>query len=66
MTTVTIVIDRRKHLDDRYQFTILRIRDKRLDVVSHHETEAQALEAAQHYASQARFAGLEARILRRD
>jgi hypothetical protein len=64
--TITFVIDRQTYLAGRNQFTVLRIKDKRLDVVSHHETMAQAIEAAQRYASQARFAGLDARILQRD
>lgn len=66
MNLVTFVIDRQKHLDGRSRYAVLRIRDNRLDVVSHHETMDQALEAAQRYASQARFAGLDARILQRD
>jgi hypothetical protein len=63
---VTFVVDRQKHLDGRSRYAVLRIRDNRLDVVSSHETLDQALEAAQRYASQARFSGLDARILQRD
>ena len=66
VASVTFVINRQKHLDGRSQFTILRIRDTRMDVISHHETLEQAMEAAQGYASHARFAGLDARILQRD
>ena len=66
MATVTFVIVRQNYLDGRNQYTVLRISDKRLDVVSHHETLDEATEAAQSYASKARFAGLEARILQRD
>jgi hypothetical protein len=66
VTGVTFVIDRQKYLDDRNQFTVLRIRDSRMDVISHHETAEQAMEAAHRYASHARFAGLDARILQRD
>jgi hypothetical protein len=66
VNVVTFVVDRQKHLDGRNHFTVLRIRDKRMDVVSHHETLDQALDAAQRYLSQARFAGLDARILQRD
>jgi hypothetical protein len=64
--TVTFVIDRRKFLDGREQFSVLRILDRRMDLVSHHPTVEEALEAAYTYASKARFAGLEARILQRD
>ncbi len=63
---VTFVIDRQKHLDGRSQFTILRIRENRLDVVSRHAVEDDAWEAACSYASQARFSGLNARVLQRD
>lgn len=66
MATVTFVIVRQNYLDGRNQFTILRISDDRLDVVSHHETENDAMEAADRYASKARFSGLDARIFRRD
>jgi hypothetical protein len=66
VATVTFVIVRQNYLDGRNQFTVLRISDSRLDVVSHHETLDEAMEAAQSYASKARFAGLEARILQRD
>ena len=62
---VTFVIDRRKFLDGRDQFAVLRIRDNRLEVVSHHTTLDEACEAANRYASHARFAGLDARILQR-
>ena len=65
MTTITFVIDKHNYLDDRKQFTILRIRDNRLDVISHHETVDQAMEAARHYASQVKFSGLDAHILQR-
>jgi hypothetical protein len=63
---VTFVIDRRKKFDGRDQFTVLRIRDNHLEVVSHHLTVDAAKDAANRYASQARFAGLDARILQRD
>jgi hypothetical protein len=66
VNVVTFIVDRQKHLDGRNQFTILRISDNRMDVVSHHETVDQALEAAQRYASQVKFTGLDARILQRD
>jgi hypothetical protein len=66
VTGVTFVIDRQKHLDGRNRFTVLRIRDNHMDVISHHETAEQAMEAAQRYASHARFARLDARILQRD
>jgi hypothetical protein len=66
VASVTFVIDRQKHLDGRNRFTVLRIRDNRMDMISHHETVEQAMEAAQRYASHARFAGLDARILQRD
>jgi hypothetical protein len=66
VTVVTFVIDRRKFLDGRNQFAVLRIRDSRLEVVSHHPTLDEASEAANRYASQARFAGLDAHIIQRD
>jgi hypothetical protein len=66
VSTTTSVGDKRKYRDGRGQFSVLRISDRRLDVVSHHETLDQAFEAAQGYASKARFSGLEARILQRD
>ena len=66
MNVVTFIVDRQKHLDGRSQFTILRISDNRMDIISRHETIDQALEAAQRYASQVKFAGLDARILQRD
>lgn len=66
MATVTFVIVSQNYLDGRNQYTVLRISDSRLDVVSHHETLDEAMEAARSYASKARFAGLEARILQRD
>jgi hypothetical protein len=66
MAVVTFVIDKRKYLSGRDQFAVLRIRDNRLDIVSQHATVEQALEAAQRYASQARFAGLDARVFQRE
>jgi hypothetical protein len=66
VATVTFVILSQNYLDGRNQYTVLRISDSRLDVVSHHETLDEAMEAARSYASKARFAGLEARILQRD
>jgi hypothetical protein len=63
---ITFVIDRRKHLDGRSQFTVLRMSDSRLDVISHHDTVDKAMEAAHLYASKARFAGLDVRVLQRD
>jgi hypothetical protein len=66
VATVTFVIVSQNYLDGRNQYTVLRISDSRLDVVSHHETLDEAMEAARSYASKARFAGLEARILQRD
>jgi hypothetical protein len=66
VTIVTFVVDRHKRLDGRNQFTILRISDSQMDVISHHESVDQALEAARRYASQAKFAGLDARIIQRD
>ena len=66
MGTVTFVIDRQQHLDGRDRFTVLRISENRLDIVSHHTTSDDAKEAALRYASKARFAGLDARILQRD
>jgi hypothetical protein len=66
VTTITFVIDKRKHLDGRNQFAILRIGGARLDVVSRHETVDQAREAAHRYASQAKFSGLDARVFQRD
>jgi hypothetical protein len=66
MASITFVIDRRKRLNGRNQFTIMRIREQRLDVISHHETTDQAMDAAQRYASQARFSRLDARISKRE
>jgi hypothetical protein len=66
VATITFVIDIRNYLDGRTQFTVLRISDSRLDVVSRHETVDQAMDAARGYASKARFAGLDARIFQRD
>lgn len=66
MNTVTFVLVKKRSVDGRYPFTILRISDNRMDVVSHHETMEEAREAAQRYASQARFTGLEARVFYRD
>jgi hypothetical protein len=65
MTTITFLIDRRKHLKVRDRFTIMRIREQRLDVVSHHETTDQALAVAQRYASQAKYSGLDACVFQR-
>ena len=66
VATVTFVIDRQKHLNGRSQFTILRIRENRMDVISRHAIEDDAWEAACTYASQARYSGLDARVLQRD
>jgi hypothetical protein len=66
MARITFVIDRRKRLNGRDQFTIVRIREQRLDVVSHHETTDQAFDVAQRYVSQAKHSGLDARVFRRD
>ena len=66
MTTITFVINKRNYLNGRNQFTVLRISDSRLDVVSHHKTVDQAMDAARGYASKAKFAGLDARIFARD
>jgi hypothetical protein len=66
MDTVTIVLVKKESLDGRRPFTIFRISDNYMDVLSHHETMDEATEAARRYASQVRFAGLDARVFYRD
>jgi hypothetical protein len=66
VATVTFIIIRQHYLDGRNQFTVLRVLDNRMDVVSHHASAEEALEAAHRYASQARFSGLDARVFQRD
>jgi hypothetical protein len=63
---ITFVIVKKSTSGGAYPFSILRVSDVRQDVVSQHATLDDATEAALRYASQARFAGLEARIYRRD
>ena len=62
MNAITFVVAEKNSPDDRYPFAILRLTDRRQDVVSYHATEDEAKLAAQRYTSKARFAGLDARI----
>ena len=41
-------------------FSVLRVCDRRQNLISHHQTEDEAICAAQRYAVQARFSGLDA------
>ncbi len=66
MNTVTFVVAQKDSPDGRYPFTILRMSDHQQDIVSYHRTMDEAAEAALHYASQARYSGLNARIYQRD
>jgi hypothetical protein len=66
VNVITFVVARKNSPDGRYPFTILRMNQLRQDVISHHATIDEASEAAARYASQARFAGLDARIYQRD
>jgi hypothetical protein len=66
MYTVTFIIIEKNSPDGRFPFTILRMSDRRQDVVSYHSTKDEAAEAANRYASQAKFSGLDAVIFQKD
>ena len=61
-TVKFVVVERSDHAEP-YPFMVLRLSDERKDTVSYHGTEYEAIEAARHYAVEARFSGLRAVIL---
>ena len=64
MTVVTFIVTGSRQ--GSRQFTVFRIRDERMSIVAHFETLHEAKLAAERYVDQARYAGLNARVVLRD
>jgi hypothetical protein len=59
---VTFIVVEQTARSSESVFSVLRVCDHRQDVISRHRTKDGAINAAQEYAVQARFSGLDAAV----
>lgn len=59
---VTFVVVEETARSSELLYSVLRVCDRRQNLISHHRTKDEAINAAQQYVMQARFSGLDAAV----